>query len=175
MRPIPPAACDPAGAVDSVSESTALAPGYVPPPPPPGRGGLPRISLTSTDRQRLLHAVRSPTVAQRLARRSQIVLLAADGLSVAEIAGRVRVSYPTIRLWARRFAQAGIEGIRNDAPGRGRPPSIDRAWLRERFFEPGADGALRPRGSVRQIASELGASPSSVWRALRQASLHAGQ
>jgi len=154
-----------------------MTPSHAPPVmhPLPGRGGLPRICLTSVDRQRLQRAVRSPTTAQRFARRSHIVLLAADGLSVAEIAGRLGTSSPTVRLWARRFAQAGIEGIRNDAPGRGRPPSLDRESIRAMCVVHGADGVLRPRGSVRQIASELGASPSSVWRALQKVSHHVGQ
>jgi len=56
----------------------------------------------------------------RLAVRARIVLLAADGVSNAEIARREGVEEPTVRLWRGRYVQAGLAGLQ-DAARRGRP------------------------------------------------------
>ena len=111
---------------------------------------------------------RAATTAQRVVRRSRIVLLALDGLSVDEIASRLGVSRPTVRLWIARFAHGGVEALRHDAPGRGRRPTIDPAVLRARLRDGNMlDDSGRPL-SVRRAAAFLGVSPSAVWRALRR-------
>lgn len=56
----------------------------------------------------------------RLAVRARIVLLAADGVSNAEIARREGVEEPTVRLWRGRYVRSGLAGLR-DVTRRGRP------------------------------------------------------
>lgn len=74
----------------------------------------------------------NPSDVVRLARRSvsstqtqtEIVLLAADGESNTAIAGKVRVSCPTVIAWRNRHASKGIGGL-DDDPRSGRPRSVD--------------------------------------------------
>lgn len=68
--------------------------------------------------------VRAKTTSQRIALRSRIVLLAAEGVPSLHIARRLGVSQDTVRLWRRRFALAGADWLLEDAPGRGRKPII---------------------------------------------------
>jgi transposase len=56
----------------------------------------------------------------RLAQRARIVLMAAEGLSNAEIARREAVEELTARMWRGRYAESGVGGLR-DALRRGRP------------------------------------------------------
>jgi len=59
-----------------------------------------------------------------LAQRARIVLLAAEGVSNAEIGRRVGVSRPTVLTWRGRYEQSGIAGL-GDLDRSGRPPVID--------------------------------------------------
>ena len=60
------------------------------------------LSLREGDRERLEGWVRSSTIQAGLAQRARIVLLAADGLTNVDIAGRVGVSRPTVTSWQAR-------------------------------------------------------------------------
>src|SRR5215471_11988186 len=53
------------------------------------------------------------------ARRGQILLLLAEGLTVVQVATRVGITRRFVYKWARRFLQHGIEGLA-DTRGRGR-------------------------------------------------------
>jgi transposase len=64
--------------------------------------------------------VRASTTPQRLALRSLIVLMLADGLSAREVARRLRVSRHTVDLWRDRFGAEGCGALAHDRPGRGR-------------------------------------------------------
>lgn len=55
--------------------------------------------------------------------RSQIVLAAADGRPDSSIAEQLDIHRKTVRLWRARFAEQGMEGLWEVAPGRGRKPS----------------------------------------------------
>jgi transposase len=121
-----------------------------------------------TVRARLARWSRSGTTPQRVVRRSQIVLLALDGFSPEEIATRLGVSVPTVRLWMTRFERGGPDALLHDAPGRGRRASIDAATLRDQLREA---HLLDERGrpvSLRRAAAFLHVSASAVWRALRR-------
>ena len=112
--------------------------------------------------------VRAGTTPQRVVCRSKIVLLALDGFSLSEIASRLGVSLPTIRLWLRRFATDGASSLLRDAPGRGRHPLLDASTMMSQLREAhllADDG--RP-SSLRDAATHLGVSPSTVWRALHR-------
>jgi transposase len=131
------------------------------------------IVLTREQHTRLARASRAPSTPQRLARRSAIVLMAADGDSVSAIAARLGVSAPTVRLWIRRFREGGVDGIMHDAAGRGRPPAVDGPALLLAVAATATSGSTRSR-SIRALARDLGVSASSVWRALKKTQATAG-
>src|SRR3954451_23186029 len=81
------------------------------------------ITLSDDERSRLEAWSRRPKTAQALALRSRIVLGAAEGLSNLEIAGRERVSRPTVTKWRNRFPERRLEG-RLAEPRPGRPRTI---------------------------------------------------
>lgn len=85
---------------------------------------VPALLMTAEQRTMVEAWVRATTTSQRVALRSRIVLLAADGLPSLHIARQLGVSQDTVRLWRRRFALAGAEGLLEDAPGRGRKPIV---------------------------------------------------
>jgi len=120
------------------------------------------------DRTQLEQWVRAATTPQRVVWRSRIVLLGLDGHSATEIAAQIGVSHPTVRLWLRRFANAGANALLHDAPGRGRHPLIDPATLMTRLREAHLVGDDGQPTSLRDAAKYLGVSASTVWRALRK-------
>src|SRR6266571_8928537 len=77
----------------------------------------------------LRRRVRAGTVSVRDRRRSEIILLSAEGLTQQQIAERMGISRLQVNRWVGRFATERLAGL-SDAPGRGRKP-----WL--------ADGAAK--------------------------------
>lgn len=101
------------------------------------------VALSCEQREALEALQRSTTVRAGLARRARIVLLRADGLPMAEIAGIVGVQRRIVREWVKRYIKKGIDGL-HDRPRPGRPPA----------FSPGRGGehrqdGLRAAGAVR--------------------------
>ncbi len=78
------------------------------------------VDLTAEGRAALVQLTRRPSVAAGLARRARIVLLAADGLAVRQIAVRVGVDRNVVRTWLDRFRADGVAGL-TDHPRPGRP------------------------------------------------------
>src|SRR6516225_7616978 len=68
---------------------------------------------------RLTHAQTAPV---RLARRAQIIALAALGLTAPHIAQQLQISEKAVRHWLKRFAAASLSGL-EDASRSGRPPT----------------------------------------------------
>jgi transposase len=79
-------------------------------------------ALTEEERTKIERLTRAQTAPVRLARRAQIIELAADRLTVPRIARRLEMSEKAVRLWVTRFNQAGLDGL-DDAPRVGRPPT----------------------------------------------------
>ena len=77
----------------------------------PGRKTSLTIHLTVEQRQMLLTWQRSTTVPAGLARRSRMILLAADGMPIAHIATTVGISRRHVYKWVGRFLRAGLEGL----------------------------------------------------------------
>jgi len=129
----------------------------------------PVIVLTEDLKQWLRKQVSSALSEQRLAERSQIVLLAAEGQENLAIAAAVGCSRQKVARWRDRFHQLGRAGIESDAPGRGRKPVygaemskliVDRT-LRSR-------PPLATHWSRRTLAKALDIGPTTVgkvWRA----------
>ncbi len=79
------------------------------------------LRVADEDETVLRKLIASGTTPRRLARRARIVLGAAEGRPNNRLAKEVGVSRPTVILWRRRYAAAGISGVLRDAPRPGRP------------------------------------------------------
>ena len=108
--------------------------------------------------------------------RAQIVLAAAEGLKGVEIAERVGCSEPTVVKWRGRYAERGIEGLK-DAPRSGAPLThgpetrallIAKACTRP---EPTAEGARRERWTYEELGAEVGMSASQAHVILSRAEI----
>jgi putative transposase len=99
------------------------------------------IILTERQRKMLAHLARRATSTQRLARRSRIVLAAAEGYNNEQVANRLAINRETARLWRRawleneerlgvaeeageRELRQAIEGALCDRPRSGAPPTF---------------------------------------------------
>jgi len=69
---------------------------------------------------------RSPVTLQRDLKRARIVLLAADGRSTRSIAKEVGVQPRIVSLWRHRYADHGLEGLK-DKPRPGKQPIYTKA------------------------------------------------
>jgi len=78
------------------------------------------MPLASGDREVLERWVRARSTPQRLAIRSRIVLLLAEGRAGRAVARAVGVSRHTVDLWRERFLSGGCSALARDKPGRGR-------------------------------------------------------
>ena len=84
-----------------------------------------KIEVPNKDRETLIKWKRSPTMPQKLVRRADIILAAAEGLNNRAISGKGFGSEQTICLWRKRYAEQGIEGLQ-DEPKPGRPRRISQ-------------------------------------------------
>jgi len=121
------------------------------------------------DRQKLEQRTAAHGTPQQVALRCRIVLAPATGESDVLIANRFSVNRNTVILWRKRFADEGLDGLWDIAPGRGRKPTyaIDKI---ARIV--GATLQTKPEGmthwSCRTMAQSQGVSKSTVnniWRA----------
>jgi transposase len=78
--------------------------------------------MTSEEQTYLEQLARSRTAQARLVQRAQILLAVRGGERPSAIAGRLRVTRPTVYAWIARFNEAGI-GALQDRPRPGRPPT----------------------------------------------------
>ena len=128
------------------------------------------LVLREGDRPRLEGMLRSSSIRAGLAQRARIVLLAADGLSNAEIARRTGTSRPTVVDWRARYVAGGVAALQ-DQPRSGRPPEIDEidvvvATLADDGRPPAHLGVTH--WSARLLGAELGISFASVARIWRK-------
>src|ERR1700693_3667600 len=82
-------------------------------------GKIERVQVALEDRERLVKLVKDRNTPQKIVWRSQIVLLAGEGVGAVEVAARVGKSVLTVRRWRRRYAAKGVDGLLKDAT---RPP-----------------------------------------------------
>ena len=82
------------------------------------------LSVNLKNRRELTRLVRNPRTPQKLVLRASIVLGAADGVSNNQLAQELATSRPTVIQWRRRYQQAGLEGLLQDAPRPGRKKQI---------------------------------------------------
>ncbi|MBA8827509.1 transposase [Saccharopolyspora lacisalsi] len=124
------------------------------------------LTLTDTQLRQLSHWSCTAHGDTQLGRRAKIIMLAADGVSNAEIVRRVCVSRQTVVTWIKRFRLLGVDGL-IDAPRSGRPRTVDEARVIAWTLEPPPWPEGTRRWSTRTLASALGVSNaqvSKVWR-----------
>jgi transposase len=126
------------------------------------------VLLSEAERHQLESWKRRATSQQRLALRSSIILLCADGLKNREVAQRLRICYPTVGKWRERFQEHRLEGL-TDEPRPGAPRTIADAKVEEVITL--TLEKAPPHGthwSRREMAKKTGLSHDSVariWRA----------
>src|SRR5277367_5376771 len=128
-------------------------------------GKIERIQVSPEDRERLERLVRDRNTPQKIVWRSQIVLLAGEGMGAVEVATRVGKSVLTVRRWRRRYASKGVDGLLKDAT---RPPG--RKPLTARKINQVVNLTLNEKPpdathwSERMMAARVGIAPSSVHK-----------
>jgi transposase len=81
------------------------------------------LTVPDADRAELERRARAKGAPARVVERARIVLLAADGLTGAQIAERAGCTEPTVIKWRRQYAEAGLAGL-EDAPRPGGPKTV---------------------------------------------------
>jgi transposase len=81
------------------------------------------LAVPDADRAELERRARSKGAPARMVERARIVLLAADGLTGAQIAERAGCTEPTVIKWRRQYAERGLPGL-EDAPRPGGPKTV---------------------------------------------------
>jgi len=126
------------------------------------------LGLDDAERAELMSLAARRSTAQALALRARIVLGCADGEQNKAVAARLGACENTVGKWRRRFAEHGLEGLR-DEPRSGTPRTLEDARIEAvivRTLE-----SLPPNAthwSSRSMAKASGVSISSVqriWRA----------
>ena len=130
-------------------------------------GKIEHIQVPPEDRERLVRLVKDRNTPQKIVWRSQIVLLAGEGIGAVEVATRVGKSVLTVRRWRRRYAAKGVDGLLKDAT---RPPG--RKPLTARKIKQVVNLTLNEKPpdatqwSERTMAARAGIAPSSVHKIL---------
>jgi transposase len=122
------------------------------------------IQLTDAEREQLESWSRRLTTSRALSERSQIVLLAAEGLRNFEIADRLAVHRNTVAKWRRRFEAERLDGL-VDEPRPGQPRTISDAKVDEvitKTLESAPKDATH--WSTRSMAREVGLNQTAVLR-----------
>jgi len=76
-----------------------------------GRKTALTVHLTPDERETLTRWQRSTTIPAGYAKRGPMLLLLADGLSMAQVAMMTGITRRFVYKWARRYLQHGIEGL----------------------------------------------------------------
>ncbi|MDZ7840390.1 MAG: IS630 family transposase [Gammaproteobacteria bacterium] len=123
------------------------------------------IVLEPSERQRLKQLARSRSTSVRLAERSKIVLLAAQGRDNGEIAEVLGISRQKVGRWRNRYHESGLAGIEKDAPRAGRRKEISKRTVNKVIrltTQEKPDNATH--WSRRLMAERVGISESTVGR-----------
>src|ERR1700722_7464833 len=123
------------------------------------------IVLNPEIRRQLERQARGRTLPMRVALRSHIVLLAADGKQHKQISEELKISPRMAALWRRRFLLLGVEGLLKDAPRPGRNRSIQAGMVNTVIKKTTqTTPANATHWSTRTMAREVGISEASVRR-----------
>jgi transposase len=139
-------------------------------------GVIKQIDVSDEDRVELERIVRASSSEVRMVERARIVLAAAEGLKALEICERVGCCEPTVTKWRARYAERGLEGLR-DAPRSGAPLThgaetrallIAKACTRPPET---AEGARQERWTYEQLGAAVGMSGSQAHVILARAAI----
>ena len=122
----------------------------------------PTIVLTEEERKILTRLAKSRTTSVRLARRAQIVLLAASSKHNDAIAQELDIGRVQVGRWRERYAKGGLAAIERDLPRGGRPLKADVVEivrLTTRTLP-----ATATHWSTRTLAAKVGVSDTTVLR-----------
>ena len=122
------------------------------------------IELTPEEASILQTVAQSARSQVRDAQRAKIVLMAAQGLQNREIARQLGVSEPKVARWRDRFAQVGLEGLKEQA-GRGRKRTYGTEQVEqiiEKTLTTTPENATH--WTTRTMAEEVGVSHTTVRR-----------
>jgi transposase len=122
----------------------------------------PTIMLNEAERKKLTRLAKSRTTSVRLARRAQVVLLAAMGKHNAAIAQELGIGRVQIGRWRARYAQGGLAAIERNRPRGGRPPKADVAEIIRLTTR--TRPAAATHWSTRTLAAQVGVSDTTVLR-----------
>src|SRR5580704_14781382 len=126
------------------------------------------LQLKESDKRQLQQWVSAFGTPQQVAVRCRIVLDAAEGVSVDQMAARWETNRKTVMLWRKRFETEGAESLWEVATGRGRKPTYGPEKIQSII-----DATLqsKPKGmthwSCRLMASTQKVSKSTIsniWR-----------
>lgn len=123
------------------------------------------IELNDEEHQLLKRLSRSRSTSVRLAERSRIVLLAAQGKTNGEIAEELCISRQKVGRWRDRYHEFGLAGIEKDAPRPGRKKRITSRKVKkiiELTTQQTPDNATH--WSRRLMAERMNVSESTVGR-----------
>ena len=128
-----------------------------------------RVDLNQEQASTLTMWVGSGKTEQRLALRAKVILLAAEGLSLHNIAEKTGLNWQSCLKWRKRFLEQGLDGLK-DKQGRGRPQEIspdERVNVVALACTTPPDGSTR--WSVRKLAEVTGHGKSTVQKILSEA------
>jgi transposase len=126
------------------------------------------IELKPEEKSTLESWSRSSTAEQRVVLRSRIILLADEGMGTNAIARRMKIRPATVTKWRIRFAQLGLEGLK-DAPRPGKKRHYtegDERRVLSTLDEPVPSGYAQWNGPL--LAERLSLSTDYVWKVLRR-------
>ena len=125
------------------------------------------VELIEAERTELHALAARRSTAQGLALRARIILACAEGGRDGEIAAELDTCAHTIGKWRRRFAEHGMDGLRDD-PRSGAPRSVDDARV-EALITATLESVPKDatHWSSRSMAHESGLSVSTVQRVWR--------
>ena len=130
------------------------------------------LPLTNEAKLELEKLRRKSSTPVALALRAEMILLAAAGISNAEIARQVRCQAHVVGKWRRRFSQEGVQAL-VDRPRSGRPVKItERETKRVAMTACRAPRKGLSRWSVRTLARHLELPQARVQRILKAHDLH---
>jgi len=120
-------------------------------------------------RRQLEKQMRGRSTPLRVAQRSRIVLLAADGLQNKQIAAQMGVTPRMAALRRGRFLAPGIDGLLKDAPRPGRTPKISATVVCEVIAKTTqstpANATHWPRSTMARAMSISDSTVGRIWRA----------
>lgn len=127
------------------------------------------LIVSEAQRAELEAWIRRGCTPQKQVLRARMILMSADGVPTGEIVRRLGTTVPTLSRWRRRYAEAGIDGLKKDKPRKPGKPPVPQAKVRQVLaltMQPPPDGA--DHWTCRGMARETGLSTSTIhaiWKA----------